>query len=137
MSKTVDQKFIDFSQNIKNLIQTCYPKLAKKTVRIEQIRPGNGRDFPMKGDRVTVHYTGHFEDGKIFDTSLRKSRPFTFRVGMGRVIRGWDYALPRISVGEITKLVIQPEYGYGKKGAPPKIPPDAVLIFEIEFLSIG
>ena len=91
----------------------------------------------VRGDRVTVHYTGIFEDGKIFDTSLKKSRPFTFRVGMGKVIKGWDFAIPQISVGEITKLTVQPEYGYGTKGAPPKIPGNAVLIFEIELLSIG
>ena len=129
--------FNKIDETIKHLIETCYPKLAKETVQIEQIRPGNGRDFPVRGDRVTVHYTGIFEDGKIFDTSLKKSRPFTFRLGMGHVIKGWDFAVPKMSIGEISKLVVQPEFGYGKKGHPPKIPGNAVLIFEIELLSIG
>ena len=91
---------------------------------------------PKPGDRLTVHYVGTLEDGKKFDSSYDHGQPFTLPIGMGRVIKGWDEGLMTMRVGGKRKLIIPPDLGYGARGAPPVIPPNATLIFEVELLSI-
>lgn len=104
-------------------------------LQIETLREGSGE--PVKnGDVVSVHYTGLFTDGKKFDSSVDKNRPFSFKIGDGRVIKGWDMGVLGMKVGEKRKLVIPPELGYGARGKGP-VPPNAVLIFEIELLEIN
>jgi FKBP-type peptidyl-prolyl cis-trans isomerase len=89
------------------------------------------------GNRVSVHYTGTLTDGTVFDTSLKRGQPFTFNLGAGDVIAGWDQGVAGMKVGGKRKLVIPPELGYGASGAGGVIPPNATLIFEVELLSIN
>ena len=90
----------------------------------------------QQGDRVTVHYTGKLEDGTIFDSSLPRGEPFTFAVGVDRVIEGWQEGLIGMQAGDRRQLIIPSKLGYGEPGSPPKIPPNATLVFEIELLHI-
>lgn len=93
-------------------------------------------ETPKRGQQVTVHYTGTLEDGTKFDSSLDRGEPFTFRIGVGQVIRGWDEGVITMKVGGKRKLIIPPHLGYGPRGAGGVIPPDATLIFEVEMLGV-
>ncbi len=88
------------------------------------------------GQTVIVNYTGLLTNGAKFDSSLDRSEPFSFPVGAGMVIRGWDEGLQRLSVGDHATLIIPPSIGYGASGAGGVIPPDATLIFIIEVLGV-
>ncbi len=88
-----------------------------------------------RGARVTVQYSGWLTDGTLFDSSRTAGRPFTFRLADGEVIRGWDRGVEGMREGGTRELVIAPELAYGAKGAPPRIPPNATLRFEIELIS--
>ncbi|KAJ9592136.1 hypothetical protein L9F63_001364 [Diploptera punctata] len=83
-----------------------------------------------------MHYVGTLEDGAEFDNSYSRGQPLTFTLGSGQVIRGWDQGLMGMCEGEKRKLVVPSELGYGASGAPPKIPGDATLIFEVELVKI-
>jgi FKBP-type peptidyl-prolyl cis-trans isomerase len=87
------------------------------------------------GDVVVVHYTGWLTDGKQFDSSVG-GQPFSFKLGAGEVIAGWDEGVAGIMVGGKRKLWIPAALGYGRQGSPPVIPPNAELIFEVELLGI-
>ena len=89
-----------------------------------------------RGDSLSMHYSGTLEDGKEFDSSYSRNKPFTFTLGAGQVIRGWDQGLMNMCEGEKRRLVIPPELAYGERGAPPSIPGGATLIFEVELLKI-
>ena len=93
---------------------------------------GNGQ-IPSLGQTVEVHYSGMFENGTKFDSSLKNGRPITFSLGQGRVIKGWDEAIALMSKGEKRTLIIPPALGYGTSGRG-KIPPNATLIFEVELI---
>jgi FK506-binding protein 2 len=94
---------------------------------------------PKKAIHCThMHYTGTLQDGTEFDSSIPRGQLFTFTLGTGQVIKGWDQGLVGngMCAGEKRKLVIPPHLGYGSSGAPPKIPGDSVLIFEVELVKI-
>jgi FKBP-type peptidyl-prolyl cis-trans isomerase len=96
---------------------------------------GTGR-AAEPGDTATVHYTGWLADGTSFDSSRTRNEPFSFRVGAGRVIKGWDEGVLGMKVGGTRKLIIPPALGYGARGAGNVIPPDATLTFEVELLGL-
>jgi len=104
-------------------------------MKYEIIKEGTGAS-PKRGDSVTVHYTGWLEDGTKFDSSVDRKQPFTFKLGVGQVIQGWDDGVATMRVGGKTKFFIPPELGYGSRGAGGVIPPNATLVFEVELLSI-
>jgi FKBP-type peptidyl-prolyl cis-trans isomerase len=95
---------------------------------------GQGREAHA-GETVTVHYTGTLIDGTKFDSSKDRDRPFSFRLGAGQVIKGWDEGVAGMKIGGTRKLVIPPQLGYGARGAGSVIPPNAVLIFIVELLA--
>ncbi|XP_055011133.1 peptidyl-prolyl cis-trans isomerase FKBP4 [Boleophthalmus pectinirostris] len=95
-------------------------------------REGTGEELPMTGDKVFVHYVGTLLDGTHFDSSRDKGEKFSFELGKGQVIRAWDIGVATMKVGELCQLICKPEYAYGLAGSPPKIPPNATLVFEIE-----
>jgi FKBP-type peptidyl-prolyl cis-trans isomerase FkpA len=83
-----------------------------------------------------VHYTGWLTDGKKFDSSVDRGHPFRFTLGVGQVIRGWDEGVAGMKVGGKRQLHIPPQLGYGERGFPPDIPPNAPLIFDVELLEV-
>ena len=105
-------------------------------LKIEDLILGEGNeanDF----NKVIVNYTGSLEDGSIFDSSLNPGRePFSFTLGVGSVIKGWDIGVKGMKVGGTRRLTIPPELGYGDNGAGDVIPPRATLIFEIDLLEV-
>jgi len=112
------------------------PELEAQGLEVEVLQEGEGKEAQI-GDKVTVHYTGVLEDGTKFDSSLDKDQPFSFTLGENRVIQGWEKGVLGMKKGEKRKLIIAPELGYGEQGTPGgPIPPNAVLIFEIELLEI-
>lgn len=102
----------------------------------EIIQEGNGDQMVKEGDVIRVHYTGIFEDGRKFDSSVDRGTPFSFKVGGGMVIKGWEQGTLGMKVGEKIKLTLPPELAYGEHGAGGIIPPNATLVFEIELLEI-
>jgi hypothetical protein len=112
-------------------------KTTERGVKYQTLKEGTGAVL-ARGQRGTFHYEGRLEkDNKVFDSSRSKDKPMSVRIGGDPLIQGWEEGLPGMKVGELRKLTIPPELGYGEKGQPPKIPPDATLIFEVELLSIA
>jgi peptidylprolyl isomerase len=91
---------------------------------------------PKNGQFVTVQYTGWLLDGRKFDSSLDRGRPFPFPLGQSYVIKGWDEGVSTMKVGGKRRLIVPPELGYAKTGRPPLIPPDSTLVFDIELVGI-
>jgi FKBP-type peptidyl-prolyl cis-trans isomerase len=106
-------------------------------MKIEVLKEGTG-EGSKNGARVAVHYTGTLENGVKFDSSVDRGAPFSFTLGAGRVIRGWDLGVLGMKAGEKRKLTIPPNLAYGETGTPGgPIPPNATLIFEVELLGIN
>ena len=99
------------------------------------IKPGNGPS-PSNGSTVFVHYTGWLLNKTKFDSSLDRREPFSFPIGQGRVIKGWDEGVASMKVGGKRRLVIPAELGYGASGFPPTIPANSTLVFDVELLKV-
>jgi len=108
-------------------------------LRIIDVKPGTG-PVPHAGQTVTVNYTGWLfvdgKKGKKFDSSLDRGQPFSFTLGEGQVIKGWDEGLATMHVGGKRTLIIPPDLGYGASGAGGVIPPGATLIFDVDLLGV-
>lgn len=105
-------------------------------MKVEILKQGSGVGAKA-GDYVTTHYTGTLQDGKEFDSSIKRNAPFTFQLGQNRVIKGWDLGVVGMKVGETRKLTIPYELAYGADGFPPTIPQKATLTFVINLLAIN
>jgi len=120
------------------------PPPGGRIAELQRIDERNGTGaVAAPGADVTVHYTGWLFDekatnqrGEKFDSSVDRNEPFTFLLGAGRVIRGWDDGVAGMHVGGKRVLMIPPEFGYGRKGAGGVIPPNGSLVFEVELLDV-
>lgn len=108
---------------------------TKSGLKYIDLKVGNG-DEAKAGHEVTVHYTGWLKNGKKFDSSVDRGKPFVFPLGARKVIKGWDEGVAGMKVGGKRKLMIPPELGYGERGAGEDIPPNSELIFEVELLKV-
>ena len=112
------------------------PVVATSTgLKYQDLKVGDGPEA-VSDKTVEVHYTGWLETGAEFDSSLKRDEPFSFRLGAGEVIEGWDQGVAGMKVGGKRKLIIPSELGYGQEGAGDAIPPGATLIFEVELLDV-
>jgi FKBP-type peptidyl-prolyl cis-trans isomerase len=107
---------------------------AAQYLEAEELRVGTGIEAKA-GNHVAVHYTGWLTNGRQFDSSKSRGEPFTFLLGGGQVIKGWDQGVVGMREGGVRRLTIPPELGYGARGAGP-IPPGSTLIFEVELLKV-
>ena len=112
-------------------------KTTEGGVKYETLKEGTGPEL-KPGQTAEIQYEGKLEDGTVFDSSRSRTppKPLEVAISTGQVIKGWDEAIPGMKVGEVRKLTIPSEMGYGKLGSPPKIPPFATLIFEVELVKI-
>jgi len=106
---------------------------SQLTFEITEIGTG---EAAKSGQRATLHYTGKLEDGSVFDSSRERGKPFSFTLGAGQVIQGWEQGVLGMQIGEVRILNIPPHLGYGEQGAGGSIPPNARLIFEVELLAL-
>lgn len=102
--------------------------------KIDDLVKGQGPEA-VRGKTVEVHYTGWLTDGTKFDSSVG-GQPFSFQLGSGQVIEGWERGVAGMKVGGKRKLTVPPDLGYGARGAPPEIPANATLVFEVELLAV-
>ncbi len=121
------------------LFELEYPVSEKMTdsgLKYHDLVEGEG-EVATAGQRVSVHYTGWLTDGSKFDSSVDRNEPFSFMLGRGMVIRGWDEGVQGMRAGGKRKLTIPPQLGYGATGAGGVIPPNATLVFDVELLSVN
>lgn len=126
----------NWSEADEKVIAEKYPNAKKTESGLLYIvtAPGEEGPTPSFGSRVTVNYEGRFLDGQKFDSSYDRKEPFTFTVGVGKVIKGWDEAFQTMKKGEKRTLIVPHWLGYGDKVRPP-IPPRATLVFDVELIS--
>ncbi|MGB6269619.1 MAG: peptidylprolyl isomerase [Olleya sp.] len=105
-------------------------------LRYQIIQKGSGKKAE-KGNQVSVHYKGQLADGTVFDSSYKRNQPLDFQVGVGQVISGWDEGIQLLNVGDKARFVIPSDLGYGARGAGGVIPPDAVLVFDVELVGVS
>lgn len=108
---------------------------TKSGLRYQIIQKGSGKKAE-KGNQVSVHYKGQLADGTVFDSSYKRNQPLDFQVGVGQVISGWDEGIQLLQVGDKARFVIPSDLGYGSRGAGGAIPPDAVLVFDVELVDV-
>jgi FKBP-type peptidyl-prolyl cis-trans isomerase FkpA len=133
-TRAADDKDKDDKEKTKEM-KVEYGDGMTAILKYQDLKEGTG-DAAKKGNTVSVHYTGWLTDGKKFDSSVDRGQPFTFPLGAGRVIKGWDAGVAGMKVGGKRKLIIPPELAYGDRGAGGVIPPGATLVFEVELLKV-
>ncbi|PLW35868.1 hypothetical protein PCANC_22926 [Puccinia coronata f. sp. avenae] len=108
-------------------------------VEIETIKPGDGERFPVAGDTVKIHYVGTLEskNGKVFDSSRDRGKPFECQIGMGQVIKAWDQGVVQLSLGQEAYFKCPPSIAYGAAGCRDVIPPNSTLYFKVELIEIN
>lgn len=111
-------------------------KSTDSGLRYQIIQKGSGK-MASKGQQVSVHYKGQLADGTVFDSSYKRNEPLQFQVGVGQVIAGWDEGILLLNEGDKARLVIPSDLGYGSRGAGGVIPPDAVIVFDVELVKVG
>ncbi|RLJ18859.1 peptidylprolyl isomerase [bacterium endosymbiont of Escarpia laminata] len=111
-------------------------KITDSGLKYDDLVEGDG-EVAAAGQTVSVHYTGWLTDGSKFDSSVDRNEPFSFALGRGMVIRGWDEGVTGMKVGGKRKLTIPSQLGYGAAGAGGVIPPNATLVFDVELLSVS
>ena len=131
--KAMDRRRAEIDK-VEKEIANRWPNTVKTPSGLQYVvlRKGDGKGSPKYGNPVTVHYTGTLLDGRMFDSSINRGQPATFKIG--QVIEGWNEALVTMSRGEKRTLIIPPELGYGVQGYPGIIPPNSYLIFDVELL---
>ena len=136
MREAMNAQNPQYSAEEEMLINKTYGTAHKTSSGLRYVvrNPGLGTDTPTVGAEVIVQYDGRLMDGTQFDSSFKRGAPYTFRLGIGAVIRGWDDAFSAMHKGEKRTLIIPYWLAYGEKGRPPTIPPKATLIFEVELL---
>jgi FKBP-type peptidyl-prolyl cis-trans isomerase len=112
------------------------PRAPEGGVEIEELRAGKGEEL-RPGNTVTVHYTAKVQGGSVYSESRKLDQPFTFVVGKGQVLPGWERGIEGMRPGELRRIIIPPALAYGEIGAPPLIPPHATLEVEIELLRVS
>ena len=119
------------------IVEKRWPEAVRTStgLRTVLVKEGSG-DLVQRGDLVSVLYKGELLDGKVFDQTVDATKPFTFRVGRGQVIDGWEHGLQLMRPGEKRILIVPFELGYGTRGDPPKIPRRATLVFEVEVVEV-
>ena len=116
-------------------VDTAVMTKTPSGLRYQELAKGDGAEAAA-GRNASVHYTGWLTNGEKFDSSRDRNEPFSFTVGAGQVIAGWDEGVAGMKVGGRRKLVIPASLGYGTAGAPPDIPPGATLVFDVELLAV-
>ncbi|AAZ12406.1 peptidyl-prolyl cis-trans isomerase, putative [Trypanosoma equiperdum] len=105
-------------------------------VMMDKIIEGDGKTIPRQGSIVTLDYVGYLPDGRKFDSTIERGKPFVFRVGCGEVIKGWDEGIVQMSKGERSRLTMPPSLAFGSTGFPGIIPPNTVIVFEVTLLDV-
>lgn len=134
-SGKISNEALETSQKSATIIEQTQSKIMEK-LKINDVVVGNGGEAKI-GDTVSVNYVGTFESGTKFDSSYDRNEPFSFTLGAGEVIKGWDLGVAGMKVGGKRELVIPPELAYGERGASPIIPPNATLNFTIELVKVS
>ncbi len=123
------------NQTLGGSLESSATRVTESGLKIIDLVSGDGAEA-KSGQKVSVNYRGSLENGKEFDSSYGRA-PFTFSLGAGQVIKGWDEGVAGMRVGGKRQLIIPPELGYGSRGAGGVIPPNATLIFEVDLLAIN
>lgn len=131
MTMTAEEQTSEVQHTIPMEGEDITPKKDGGVLKLVK-REGTGAELPMTGDKVFVHYVGTLLDGTHFDSSRDRGEKFSFELGKGQVIKAWDIGVATMKVGELSQFICKPEYAYGSAGSPPKIPPNATLVFEVE-----
>ncbi len=122
-------------QNPGKTVTNLPTQTQSQELKVEDITVGTGPEV-KNGDTVVIHYKGTLTNGKQFDSSYDRGQPFETKIGVGQVIKGWDQGVAGMKIGGKRKLIIPSELGYGAAGAPPAIPANATLVFEVELLKV-